>query len=336
MKETLTGKVEVEVREPYVQRFEEPRQALTTVAAWSWVRASVAFRVGDVDVVRLIQGTSDDVNLRAWVQRTWQLLWDLRGPGRRHVFFEGEADRWVEFHHHDAGVSIQTERGVVAVCDHGDLVSAIEAMHASVRTELEACGEGGQCWWQDAYDVLDPGWIDLDDDAFFASRQSWRVGGPFFYAKLASPDLGAVEQALASLRTCERWPPVKTGEPSSSRWVWEVAGLERRAGFYFLSADGSIAFPGRQVARACQLPNEEADALWPTGPCPTPQARSFLRGLVALVQQLAGATTITSAALYEEGTAGPRCVVEPGWVYVYAWAEVGGPTTDRHFHRVSL
>jgi hypothetical protein len=286
-------------------------------------------------VARSVQNTIEHGDLRDWVQYSWSVVRALNEPESRHVFFEHGADSLVEFHRHEDLVSIRNGGQHVALCRHAELVSAIEATHASVRAEVEVVGERGKLWWADTYDVLDPSWVELNDDAFFASRHSWMYG-PCFGVDLQCPDLDAVEGVLASLLSCERRPPLKTLELCGPRWVSEVPGLEHRIGFHFRPPSSYIWFPPRQIGRACRLSDPEGVLPGPGGRCPTAESRSFFLWLTALIQHLSKATRIDFAVLMDEAARGPSCVIEPGWAYVYAWAEIGEPTSDRLYNRIPL
>lgn len=332
MTDANTQHVTVEVRDYYLQEFDEPHQPLSAPKAGSHISASVTFRIGSLDVAAWAKRNQGFMDLNGWIQLLGSIPWDLQNPDSRHVAFADEAQEALVFHRRGASLRIQARGQPLAVCSYAELLAAVEAGLGSIRAKLETLGEWGHLYWTDAFDVLDPGWKGLDDEAFFASRHSWMFG-PCFESRLRCPDPEAVAQALMARPECHRCPPMKS---CGQRWVCSVPDLEHRVGFLFGGSIPSISFPPRQVERACRLPEADASTLWPHLPCPTPQARAFLRWLVGLIQQLSAGAQIDSAVLVEEGSGDPACGGESGWVYVYRWAGIGEPTSDPEYNRVPL
>ena len=335
MTDANTEHVTVEIRDYYLQEFDEPHEPLSALEASSRIFASVTFRIGSLDVAAWAKRNQGFMDLNGWIELLGSIPWDLQNPDSRHVVFAQEAQEAEEalvFHRRGASLRIQARGQQLAVCGYAELLAAVEAGLASIRAKLETLGEWGQLYWADAFDVLDPGWKDLDDEAFFASRHSWMFG-PCFETRLQSPDPEAVTRALIARPECHRCPPMTS---CGQRWTSSVPGLEHRVGFFFGRSIPSISFPPRQVKRACRLPEADASTLWPHRPCPTPQAKAFLRWLVGLIQHLSAAAQIDSAVLVEEGSGAPGCGVESGWVYVYRWAGIGEPTSDPEYNRVPL
>lgn len=308
------------------QEFDGPPQPLFGLETASHVFATVTFRLGALDIAAWVTRAVPFVDLSSWIQSLTTLSSDLHDPAGRHGFFDADTDAPVVFHRSAASVRVEAADGQeLAQCSHVRLQSAIESGLSMIRTELEAHGEKGELYWSDAFDVLDPSWKTADDETFFASRHSWMFG-PFFEARLECPDPGALERALVERTDCERRSPPKT--ICGPCWVAHDPSLEHSVGFLLGGSMSSIGFPPRQIERVCRLPESEAATLWPSGPCPTPQARSFLLWLVTLIQDLSRAAPVTSAVLAEEGHGSPTCGVEPGLLYVYSWAGIGEPTSD--------
>ena len=286
----------------------------------------------DVDLAAWVRDNVQFFDLRSWLACPWSLLRDLQAREGRHVFFEHEADDAFVFSRRGDEVELHQHGQHVATCTHTELVAKIEAAHAWARAQFLPFGEPGRLWWEDAFEVLSLDWGAMDDETFFAHRHSW-YSGPFLEVNLNCSAPEALTSALISHPDIERREALHRTGP---RWICRIPGLEHRVGFVCDPRDTRLSFPPHHVARACRLPEDACDVIWPSRPCPTPEARLFLRWLVRLVEQLAATAPIESAVLVDEANAPPGCAVEPGYVYVYAMADIGEATADPRFHRVPL
>ena len=321
-----------ELRDLYIEDDDETRTHLVGLTEWSRVFASASFRVGDVDLAAWVRENVQFVDLPSWLAYPRSLVRDLQTRESRHVFFEREADDAFVFSRRGNEVELHEHGQHVATCDHTELVAKIEAAHAWVRALFLSLGEPGRLWWEDAFEVLSLEWEAMDDETFFAHRHSW-YSGPFFEVNLSGSAPEALTSALVSRPDIERREALhRTG----ARWICRVPGLEHRIGFVYDPGDTRLSFPPHHVARACRLPDDACEVIWPSRPCPTPQTRLFLRWLVGLVEQLATSAPVESAVLVDEASAPPGCAIESGYVYVYAMAEIGEETSDPRFNRVPL
>lgn len=285
-----------------------------------------------------------EMDVGCWLQSLWQLEYDLRIHGQ-HVQHEytGLPNPVLEFTRIGQRVHVRHVGSIQRPpleCSFAELQCAVQSCLEAMRSRLTSRGPGWTTWWEDTTHVLDPAWKDTDDETFFANRHSWMFG-PMFEARLHSRSLAAHADAHAALSehpAFEKYGPLPDLPGVDSMWIYTAPSLQRRVGLIVGGVDDVVylSVPPGQTARVCQLPDEEANALWSHRGPPTQEALLFLRDLLEVVQQLAQRLSLETAVLADEGNGPPQCVLESGWIYAYAWAGLGTPSADPKFCRVPL
>lgn len=332
--------------EPYIETLDGPRP-LEELTEWSHVHATVAFEIGGVDLAAWATSNlepTDARDVRSWLEELVGLRRALGESVGRQVFHSAGVDLAELLRRPVASiVSIQRDENdvVVLVDEHARaktsysrFAAAVDAFIESVRMAVAPLGEAGAVWWADTCDRNDDEWLRLPDDAFHDKRGAW-LYGPNFEARIEAAAPDRVAASIEALPDYEERPSL-FGFEGDPRRMLPVQQRERRVGFTCSPDTGTLSFPSTQVVRVCQLSEAAAGALWSRGPCPTLQARTFIQWLIEIVQSIAADCRVEHAVLVCEGEAPPTTPLQSGWIYAYAWAAVGEPTSDPRFNRVSL
>ncbi|MEM6296807.1 MAG: hypothetical protein AAGA54_36410 [Myxococcota bacterium] len=306
----------------------------------SQLSASVTFHVGSFDVAGWVARQQHvELDVEGWLEALADVQaelaedrsesgfarWESRGD-------ENNACSPVSFRRDGNSIEVRCDGRTVAQCGADALYGAIESAVRSVRAQILSTGVAGERWLLNLDSRLDDTWREADEDNFMRAPASWTYG-PMFEAFLSGASKASLETALDASGAAERFRPGEAPEPHATRWLLTLPSLDERVGC--LVREGALSFAPRQISRACRLPEEHADCLWGGTVAPTGEGVAFLRGVVALVQNIARVSPVKAAVLRSEGAVEPTGV-DLGWIYVYAWSGLGEPGGGEGYRRVGL